>query len=92
MTLQNPSFEGGWTRETHSGQEYGEIFVPEGWTAFWREGAPVPHDPTNLNGYGRPEMKVIQRGAPYDNPPRIAEGNKAAQLFTFYRIHDAGYY
>lgn len=38
MALQNPGFEGGWTRKTHTGVEYGEIFVPEGWTAFWREG------------------------------------------------------
>ena len=28
----NGGFEGGWTRETHTGVEYGEIFVPEGWT------------------------------------------------------------
>ena len=35
--LTNGGFEGGWTRKTHTGQEFGEIFVPEGWAAFWRE-------------------------------------------------------
>lgn len=33
----NADFESGWTRETHTGVEYGELFVPEGWTAFWRD-------------------------------------------------------
>jgi len=92
MILVNADFEGGWTRQTHTGQEFGEIFVPEGWTAFWREGGEVPHDPDNLNGYGRPEMHVINREPPYFDPPRIYEGNQALKLFTFYRIHDAGYY
>lgn len=38
MTLINGGFESGWTRQTHTGVAYGEIFVPEGWVAFWREG------------------------------------------------------
>ena len=92
MTLHNPGFEDGWTRKTHTGQEFGEIFVPEEWTAFWREGGFAPHDTQQQYPYGRPEMHVIQRGAPYDDPPRIEEGNQSAKLFTFYRIHDAGYY
>jgi len=28
--LTNGDFEGRWTRKTHTGVEYGEIFVPEG--------------------------------------------------------------
>jgi len=27
--LENPGLEGGWTRTTHTGQEFGEIFVPD---------------------------------------------------------------
>ena len=88
----NDGFESGWTRTTHTGQAYGEICVPEGWTAFWREGGTVPHDPDNTNGYGRPEMHVITREAPFLDPPRIRSGQRAVKLFTFYRIHDAGLY
>lgn len=90
--LKNPDFEGGWTRTTHTGQEFGEIFVPENWVAFWKEGGAVPHDPDNTDGYGRPEMHVINKEAPYLDPPRIYSGKRAAKLFTFFRIHDAGYY
>jgi hypothetical protein len=83
---------GGWTRDTFNGQEYGEIFVPEGWVAFWKEGLPVPHDPQNTVGYGRPEMQVIQKVPPFLNPPRIRSGDWSLKYFTFYRIHDAGIY
>jgi len=83
---------GGWTRQTHTGQEYGEIFTPEGWTTFWKEGLPVPHDPDNHDGYGRPEMQVIQTVPPFLVPPRIHSGEWALKYFTFYRIHDAGIY
>lgn len=90
--LTNPGSEAGWTRRTHTGQQFGEIFVPEGWVAFWREGGPVPHDPQNNIGYGRPEMHVINREPPFLDPPRIHSGNRVVKLFTFYRIHDAGLY
>lgn len=76
----NGGFEGNWWRETHSGQEYGEIFVPENWVAFWDEAK------------GRPEMQVINKEPPFLDPPRIREGNRALKFFTFYRIHDAGVY
>ena len=76
--LQNGNFEGGTGRATFNGQAYGEISVPLGWTAFWDEAK------------GRPEMKVISAVAPYLDPPRVAEGKQAVQLFTFYRDHDAG--
>ena len=91
--LENGNFElGTWTRKTHTGQEFGEIFVPTGWTAFWKEGPPVPHDPSNTNGYGRPEMHVIETVPPFLDPPRIHSGSWAVKLFTFFRIHDAGIY
>lgn len=92
MPLINGDFEGGWTRKTYTGQEWGEVFVPEGWIAWWKEGGTVPHDPANKDGYGRPEMHVINREAPFLDPPRIRSGNRAVKLFTFFRIHDAGLY
>ncbi|MGC9521307.1 MAG: hypothetical protein ACP5HG_05425 [Anaerolineae bacterium] len=90
--LANASFEGDWWRETDTGQEFGEIFVPEGWMAFWKEGGEVPHDPDNEVGYGRPEMHVINKEPPYLDPPRIYSGTRAVKWFTFYRVHDAGIY
>ncbi len=90
--LQNPGFEDGWWRKTHTGQEFGEIFVPEGWIAFWKEGKPVPHDPSNQVGYGRPEMHVINKEPPFLDPMRIHMGQRAFKLFTFFRIHEAGLY
>ncbi|MCU0521498.1 MAG: hypothetical protein MUF84_12485 [Anaerolineae bacterium] len=88
--LRNPGFEGEWWRETASGGTFGEIFVPKPWVAYWREGLPVPHDPLNNTGYGRPEIQVINREAPFLVPLRVRSGNRAVKLFTFYRIHDAG--
>jgi len=90
--LDNPGFEGGWWRRTATGQEFGEIFVPEGWVGFWKEGGPVPHDPGNPSGYGRPEMHVINREPPFLDPLRVRSGQRALKFFTFYRIHDAGLY
>jgi len=90
--LKNPGFEGNWWRKTHTGQEFGEIFVPEQWVAFWKEGGPVPHDPNNPIGYGRPEVHVINCEPPFLDPPRIQGGNRAVKLFTFFRIHGGGFY
>lgn len=90
--LKNPSFEGNWWRKTHTGQEFGEIFVPESWVAFWKQGGPVLHDPANTVGYGRPEMHLINREPPFIDPLRIKDGNRGLKFFTFYRIHDAGVY
>ncbi len=90
--LRNPGFEGEWWRETASGHTFDEVYVPKPWVAFWREGLPVPHDPLNTTGYGRPEFQIINREAPFLAPLRIRSGNRAVKLFTFYRIHDAGLY
>lgn len=90
--LKNPGFEGNWWRKTHTGQEFGEIFVPENWVAFWQEGGPVPHDPSNPNGYGRPEMLIINREPPFLDPLRVRSGARGLKFFTFYRIHKAGLY
>ena len=82
MTLLNPGFNGDWTRKTHTGQEYGEIFVPERWVAYWRE------DDNN----GRPEMHVINFEPPFIDPPRVCELPRAVKWFTFYRKHQCGIY
>jgi len=88
--LKNASFEGEWWRKTYTDQEFGEIFVPKYWVAFWKEGGPIPHDPNNRIGYGRPEMHVIKREPPFLDPLRVRDGNQSLKYFTFYRIHDAG--
>jgi len=79
--LLNGGFEGGWWRETLSGQAFGEIFVPESWVAFWDDG-PYP--------LGRPEMKIIPAEAPFLDPPRVYSGTQALQWFHFYHSGDAG--
>lgn len=89
--LKNPDFEEGWWRKTHTGEEFDNIFVPTGWTAWWKEG-PAEHDPQNTNGYTRPEMMVISKEDPYLDPPRVYYGQNAVKMFTFYKIHQAGLY
>jgi len=84
--LVNGSFEGvdqpgEWTRDTHTGVAYGEIYVPAGWVAFWEEGI-----------YRRPEAKVIPRQAPFLDPPRVDQGDWAVQMFTYYGRMHAGLY
>lgn len=78
--LQNGSFEGGTWRENLTGVDYGEISVPEDWVAFWNTD----------EGWGRPEMRIIQRVAPYVDPPRVYSGTQALSWFTFFRNGDAG--
>jgi len=93
--LINPGFEGmdkpmdnpapnpgNWTRDTFNGAQYGEIFTPEGWAAWWEEGE-----------YGRPECKVIPNEPPFNiDPVRIYQGYYSALCFGFYRIPHAGFY
>jgi LysM repeat protein len=95
--LKNPSFEGincapgsapgwcddNWSRDTHNGSFHDNIFTPQGWVTWWREGG----------GYGQPEVKTIPKVAPFIGPPaRVYDGNYSALLFTFWRNQDAGFY
>ncbi|MBD3250922.1 hypothetical protein GF380_00365, partial [Candidatus Uhrbacteria bacterium] len=80
----NLDFEGGWTRKTHNGQEYGEIFTPVGWTSFWREEV--------ANYLFRPEMQVIEKVPPFLDPPRVQNGQKALKHFKLYGRIDCGVY
>jgi hypothetical protein len=87
--LANGEFEGiarpgGWTRVTHSGVEYGEIFTPEGWVTFFQE------DPA-ANIY-RPEVKVIEAVAPFLDPPRVMHGNWGVQMFKSFGALRCGLY
>ncbi len=91
--LDNPGFEGkgvpndntlpnygNWTRDTFTGAIYGEIFVPEGWMAWWEEGE-----------YGRPECKVIPNEYPFNTDPiRVREGHYSFQCFSLFRRQNAG--
>ena len=91
--MGNLKFEGGSWKKTHHGEEYDNFNVPEDWTGFFKEGGgPPPHDPDNEEGYKRPEARVITRVPPYLDPLRIAEGDKAWQMFTFFGVHDGGIY
>lgn len=85
----NGGFEGGVSHDTLLG-EFDNIVVPAGWTAWWRTGRDVPWDPANNDGFGRPEAKVIARRAPFLDPPRIRAGDKAFQMFGFWRIFEGG--
>jgi hypothetical protein len=85
--LNNGDFEEG----SYHQDNIPEVAVPDGWRAFWYEGAAV-HDDKNDVGYARPEMRVIERREPFLDPPRIFSGNWAASFFGTYKVIDAGYY
>ena len=95
--LVNPSFEGGWTRDTRwwtptsgpNGGSFGEIFTPEGWETWWLEGFPEPGEPDE-RVTGRPEVKVISLADGFPDATRVRSGDQAVQLFTFWRAHDMG--
>ena len=101
--LANPGFEEGWTQSqlvdrydaagTYLDSAiHPEIFTPNGWTAFFKHGLPVPWDGANDVGFAQPEIHVIQKVDPFLDPPRIHSGQWALKLFTSYTIHDAGLY
>lgn len=68
----------------------GEINNPDGWTAWYvhSEGEPPEHDPSNPNGWCEPET----RSAPHKDPDRMHGGTTGHVMFTFYRIHQGGYF
>ena len=84
--LYNGNFEGATWHRTHTGITYDNILVPESWTAFWLEGSSGDRE------FGRPEMEVIPRQAPYLEPLRVYEGDHALKWFTFWRNGDVGVY
>ena len=62
--LRNSSFEGitrpgGYTHDTHTGEQHGNFVTPEGgWVGWWDE----------REGRRRPETKVIQLVPPFVGP------------------------
>jgi len=75
--------DGNWTHNAFDGSIHGNIFTPQGWVSWWREGG----------GYGQPEIKTIPRVPPFTGEiERIRSGNYAVLLFTFYRLQDTGLY
>jgi murein DD-endopeptidase MepM/ murein hydrolase activator NlpD len=84
--LTNPSFEGEYTIYIPSGGHpdcptgaCNTVQLPAGWQPWW-----VKERPSD----GNPEYKPAE--APFSN--RVHSGARAAQYFTFYRTHKAGYY
>jgi LysM repeat protein len=96
--LTNPGFEGiscragskppecldNWSNSAnHDGSTHGNIFTPQGWVTWWREGG----------DYGQPEVKTIPNVAPFTGElPRIRSGYYAVLLFTYYRLQETGLY
>lgn len=99
--LRNGGFEADWAEEgSHrckvyptQGQPYeaerGNIFTPPGWTVWFRHGMPVEHDPLNLNGWCQPEVRDAWITG---DPQRVRTGQKAILFFTFFRVHDGGFF
>ncbi len=84
--LNNGGFEG-----TTYIQGYGDMTIPEGWTAFWKpEGTPVTYDPNNTDGYFRPEMRIVPNAPPYTDPPRVLAGQQALLVTGGNKVFDAG--
>jgi hypothetical protein len=69
-------------------EERGNIFTPPHWLVWFRHGLPVDHDPSNGIGWAQPEVRDAWISG---DPRRVREGQKAILLFTFFRIHDAGF-
>lgn len=98
--LRNGDFEADWSVDSShrcwifptSGDPYeadrDNIFTPTGWITWYKHGMPVEHDPENPIGWSQPEARDVVLAA---DPRRVHGGNKGQLLFTFYRVHDAGF-
>lgn len=85
--LNNPGFEGGQTAQ----DGIDSVRVPDGWTGFWLpEGTPTDYDQENPDGFRRPDMQVISKQPPYDNPPRVRSGDQAFLLSGANKVFDGG--
>ncbi len=99
--VRNGGFEADWSEESshrcvifHTDGRVEEterenIFTPPGWTVWFRHGLPVEHDPDNAVGWAQPEVREAWITG---DPVRIHSGQKALLFFTFYRIHDGGFF
>ena len=100
--LVNSGFEGGSSNDTLTDRydvngnyieslAYTEVIVPDGWRAFYRSGKPAAPNPNDPIGWSRPEVRVVTNIPPHD-ARRVYAGTQAVMLFTFWKIHDAGFY
>lgn len=64
-----------------------EIRTPPGWLTWFKQGLPVDHDPSNLIGWGQPEVGEAR----HTDPDRMHSGEQGIKLFTMWRVHDAGF-
>ena len=98
--MQNPGFE---VNEGYAGHEAdvyredgrlitglaerGEDNPPSGWKLWYIwEQAPPEWDPGNLTGHAQPESRYAE------HQERIHTGKSGGLMFSFYRIHQGGYY
>lgn len=91
--LINPGFEAGCTNDASRtwwwndngpyNNAFGEVCVPDGWDAWWRQDTPCV---AYTFDKGRPEVQVI--GA--SDPERVHDGSQALKMFTFFRCHEMG--
>ena len=99
--LRNGGFEADWAEEgSHrcmviptEGESYtvdrGNIFAPPGWTVWFKHGLPVEHDPANTVGWAQPEVRDAWASG---DATRVHSGQKGILFFTFFRIHDGGFF
>lgn len=100
--IRNADFEADWGEESSHAcrvfplpgepedRELGNVFTPPGWLTWFRHGGPIPlpHDPSNRNGWCQPEVRDVWKS---QYPRRVHSGVKGLLLFTFFRVHDAGF-
>ena len=101
VPLLNGGFEEDWSdQESHDALvfetegtvqqcEVANIFTPPGWLVWFKHGMPLGEEAYNPEGqnWSQPEI----RDARNTNPDRMHSGAKGQLLFTFWRIHDAGF-
>jgi len=100
VVLRNGGFEEDWETESSTrcviyytdgrieDTTRNNIQTPPGWVTWYRSGMPVEHDPDNYVGWAQPEVTSVN----HHDPDRMVEGEMGERLFTFYRIHDGGFY
>ena len=66
--------------------ERNEFLTPPGWLTWFKHGMPVEHDPSNDVGWTQPEVRQTTK----TEPDRMRSGAQGQQLFSTWRLHDAG--
>jgi hypothetical protein len=68
----------------------GNIRTPPGWVTWFRHGYSPEQEPHNPDGWewSQPEVTYSE----YKKPDRMRSGANGLRLFTFWRIHDGGFF